>query len=367
MANIFLIKESRGSNVVMFIDNFYALLITRQPISYADIIYRVDPNVPNGYFKNHKISSYGDGKLYSPLKKAVSIVCKELKSRFPGSIVDNGKSKGKTFTYVGETDDPLAEDRKCYRQQTVEDYVRFCKGTVGLLPSGWFSAFFEDTNLLLETRRDAEAGKIIVGSAHDLRLLNIHLLPVLYKAISDHAVVKFNYKPYGKDSVCVVLHPQFLKEYNGRWYVLGQIANESHDVKFYPIDRICSGITTVENIEYLQAPAGYFREYFSNIIGITHTKDRKAFDIVIRTHTAYYHGLVTTKPFHHSQEELLPYGLHEDGEYGMIKIHVEPTVEFVSKIISLGANIEVMSPHGVRQQVAKAVAKLSSMYAKQEL
>ena len=363
MANIFLTNESRGSNVSMFINSFYELLMTRQPVGYADIIYHTDSGYPDGYFKKNKISSY---ELYSPLKKAVSIVYKELNLRFPGSLKNNGKNKGKTFTYIGEIDDPLAEDRKHYRQQTIEDYVRFCKGTVGLLPSEWFSAFFEDTNLLLEAKRDDEAGNVIVGAAHVLKLLNIHLLHVLYKAISDHAVVKFNYKPYGKNSVSVVLHPQYLKEYNGRWYVLGQIADESHDVGFYPIDRITSEITNVDTIEYLQAPAGYYREYFRDIIGITHTKDHKAFDIIVRTHSVYYHGLVTTKPFHHSQEELTPYGIHEDGEYGEIKLHVEPTVEFVSRIISLGAHIEVVSPHGVRQQVAKTVAKLSSMYAKQE-
>lgn len=363
MANIFLIRGSRGSDVSMFVDSFYELLMTRQPVGYADIIYRTDPTIPDGYFKHHTISSY---RLYCPLKKAVSRVRDELKLRFPGSFIENEKNKGKAFQYIGKIDDPLAEDRKHYRQQSVEDYVRFCKAAVGLLPKGWFSAFFKDTNLLLEAKRDAEAGNVIVGAAHDLKLLNIHLLPVLYKAISEHAVVKFNYKPYGKKSVSVVLHPQYLKEYNGRWFILGQIADESLDVRIYPIDRITSEITNVDNIEYLQAPAGYYREYFNNIIGITHTKGRKAFDIIVRTHSAYYHGLVTTKPFHHSQEELVPYGIHEDGEYGEIKLHVEPTVEFVSRIISLGANIEVVSPHGVRVQVAKTVAKLSSMYAKQE-
>ena len=363
MANIFLISGSHVSDVSMFVNSFYELLMTRHPVGYADIIYHTDSRYSDGYFKKNKICSYD---LYSPLKKAVSIVRNELNLRFPGSFVDNGKNKGKAFRYIGEIDDPLAEDRKHYRQQSVEDYVRFCKGTVGLLPKGWFSAFFEDTNLLLEAKRDAVAGNVIVGAAHDLRLLNIHLLPVLYKAISDHAVVKFNYKPYGKNSVSVVLHPQYLKEYNGRWYVLGQIADGSLVVRFYPIDRITSEITNVDNIEYLQAPAGYYRDYFSDIIGITHTKDLRAFDIVIRTHSAYYHGLITTKPFHHSQVELVPYGIHEDGEYGEIKLHVEPTVEFVSRIISLGANIEVVSPHGVRVQVAKTVAKLSSMYAKQE-
>ena len=363
MTNIFLVSGTRNSDVSLFVAGFYELLMTRRPVSYADVIYHTDSNIPVGYFRNHKLSSY---ERYSSLKKAVSIVHNEFSIRFPGSLVDNGKHKGKSFQYVGEIDDPLAEDRKHFRQQTVEDYVRFCKGAVGLLPTGWFSAFFEGTNLLLDTKRDAEAGNMIVGSAHDLKLLNIHLLPVLYKAITDHLVIRFDYKPYDKDSISVVLHPQYLKEYNGRWFILGQVADESLEVKSVPVDRIHSEITTADNIDYLEAPAGYYREYFKDIIGVMHTKNRKAFDIVIRTHSAYHHGLVTTKPLHNSQEELVPYGRHEDGEYGEIRIQVEPTVELVGRIISLGANLEVVSPSEVRQQVAETVAGLAARYATQE-
>lgn len=363
MANIFLVNGTRNSDVSIFVASFYELLMTRLPVSYADVIYHTDLSIPADYFKNHTLSSYD---RYSPLKKAVSIVRNELNLRFPGSFTDNGRKKGKSFRYIGKIDDPLSEDRKHYRQQTIEDYVRFCKGAVNLLPQGWFSAFFEGTNLLLEAKREAEAGNITVGSTHDLKLQNIHLLPILYKAITDHTVVKFDYKPYDKDSVSVVFHPQYLKEYNGRWFILGQIADGSLEVKSYPIDRITSRITTVDNITYIKAPAGYYHEYFKDIIGVMHTKNRKAFDIVIRTHSAYYHGLVTTKPFHNSQEELLPYGIHDDGEYGEIKIHVEPTVELVGRIISLGANLEVVFPFGVRQQVANTVAELSKRYATHE-
>lgn len=360
MANIFLVSDSRGSNVAMFVESFYGLLMTRRPVSYADIVYHTDPGVPADYFDSHTISSYD---LYSPLKKAVSLVRKELDSRFPGSVADNGKAKGKTFRYVGEADDPLAEDRKHYRQQTVEDYARFCKGAVGFLPEGWFSAFFEDTGLLLEAKRDAESGNIVVGGARDAGLRNVSLLPVLYSAITDHAAVRFEYKPYDSEAFGVALHPQYLKEYNGRWFLLGQTADENLEVKSYPVDRIVSGITRDPGIEYVQAPPGYYREYFRDIVGVLHAKDRKALDIVIRTHSAYHHGLVTTKPFHHSQKETVPYGTHEDGEYGEVTVHVEPTVDLIGRIMSLGAGLEVMSPPQARLMAAEAADKLSARYA----
>ena len=199
----------------------------------------------------------------------------------------------------------------------------------------------------------------------------IHYLPLkpfslIHPHFQVHQQDSENKQHQYQELLLVLLHPQYLKEYNGRWFVLGQIADDSHKVKSYPIDRITSEITEVGDVSYIPASAGYYREYFKNIVGISHTKNRKAFDIVVRTHSAYHHGLVTTKPFHHSQRELSSYGLHKDGEYGEIVMYVEPTPEFVGKIISLGANLEVISPPGVRQQVMETVAELSARYSSQE-
>ena len=359
-SNIFLSDETYVS---MYVEVVYRLLMKRRPVTYSDAVCEAC-GLPEGYFIKNKIdlAEYH----YRSLTKAFPAVVNAINERFPGSVVNNGKHKGKAYTYIGELDNPLSEERKHYRQQTIEDYVRFCKGTIGFLPSGWFSSFFEETNLLLETKRDAEAGNVFVDGAHDLRLKNIRLLPILYKAISEQTVIKFDYKPYDKDSIKVIFHPQYLKEYNDRWFVLGQVADETLEVKTYPIDRIISDIEVVNDIVYVPAPVGFYKEYFKDIIGVRHTKNRKAFDIVIRTHSAYHHGLVTTKPFHHSQEELVPYGIHEDGEYGEVCIHVEPTIELVGRIVSLGANLEVVSPIGVRRQVAETVAELSARYAQHE-
>ena len=354
--NIFLSDESYIS---MYVDVVYRLLMTRKPISYSDVVCDVY-NLPSDYFFKHKIDL--PEYHYRSLTKAFPAVVGAISEQYPGSIVDNGKHKGKAYTYVGEIDDPLAEDRKHFRQQTVEDYVRFCKGAVGLLPAGWFSAFFEETNLLLEAKREAEAGNIVVGAAHDMQLQNVRLLPVLYNAITNKKVIQFDYKPYDKEPFCVSLHPQYLKEYNGRWFVLGQTDGDMTEVKTYPIDRIISKIIELDDRNYVSAPAGFYREYFRDIVGVRHTKNRKAFDIVIRTHSIYHHGLVTTKPFHHSQLERTPFGVHEDGEYGEIQIHVEPTVELVGKIVSLGSNLEVISPKGVRKQIADTIAEMLSRY-----
>lgn len=355
MANIFLNRES---TLQTFIDIFYNLLIQRSPISYIDIIYEADPNINKDYFKNHTINSY---EHHSTLKKAVRKVNEELESRYPGCIKTNDKRKGKTYQYIGTEDDPLRDDRKHSRQQTIEDYVKFCKGTIGLLPKGWFPSFFEGTNLLLEAKREIESDCIPIETSRDTQLKNIELLPSLYNAIVQRRVISFEYSPFDKAAYKVTLHPQYLKESNKRWFLLGLDAN-NEELKIIPIDRISSSPEQQTTIDYIPAPKGFYREYFQNIVGIRHAKDGRAKEIHIRTYTPYFHGLVKTKPFHHSQTELKPFGKHEEGKYGEFSIYVEPTDELMGKIVSLGGKIELISPPEVRKQAQDYVAELSSRY-----
>jgi hypothetical protein len=97
---------------------------------------------------------------YGELKKAFPEVLKALEKACPGCIKDNGLNKGKAYRYIGDNDDPLSEERKAVVQKSVEDYVAFCKASAGILPASWFSSFFENTQLLLDTNRESKDGEV---------------------------------------------------------------------------------------------------------------------------------------------------------------------------------------------------------------
>ena len=250
---------------------------------------------------------------YGELKKAFPDVLKALDKACPGCIEDNGLSKGKAYRYVGENDDPLLEERKAIVQKSVEDYVEFCKASVGILPASWFSSFFENTQLLLDTNKESKDGEVSI---------NIELLPKFYKAIANKQVLRFNYQRFGQDSFTLTFHPQFIKEYNGRWFVFGDADREPYKAYNIPLDRIVGDISEVNDIEYIPAPKGFYQDFFYNIIGVTREKEAKLEQVVIRTKTEYQHGLLLTKPLHHSQKESLPFGKYEDGEYGEVTLTV---------------------------------------------
>lgn len=342
-----------------FVNLIYTELMKREFVSYADIL-ALYCKRPKGYYEK-KACNREPG--YGELKKAFPEVLKALGKSCPGCIEDNGQSKGKAYRYVGESNDPLSEERKAIVQKSVEDYVSFCKASAGILPASWFTSFFENTQLLLDTHRDTQDGKVPIISSLEQILTNIDLLPLFYKAISNKQVLQFAYQPFGQEPFELIFHPQFIKEYNGRWFVFGDANREPFKAYNVPLDRIAGKLETVEGIEYIPAEKGFYQQFFKNIIGVTHEKDAKVETVVIRTKTEYQHGLLLTKPLHHSQKETLPFSEHDCQWYGEVTLTIEPNRELRGKIMLYGENLEVMQPQPLREQIKEILAKQLENYS----
>lgn len=251
----------------LFAHYVYEELRKREFVSLVDVLciyYKRDKS----YYDLH---TYSSDKAYIQLKKAFPEVVKALEKVEPGSVIDNGKTgKGKGYRYVGKDDDPLAAERQAIVQKSIEDYVDFCKASAGIMPASWFSSFFENTQLLLDTERESKDGNALIRSSLEQNLTNIHLLPVFYKAITDHQVLRFSYQRFGQEPFELTFHPQFLKEYNGRWFVFGNAerirVNENGETTTeifnsynVPLDRIVGEVSMIDNIDYIPAEPGFYQ------------------------------------------------------------------------------------------------------------
>ena len=341
-----------------FVNLIYMELMKREFVSYADVL-ALYCGRPKGYYKKYAcISEPVNGEL----KKAYPEVLKALEKACPGCIEDNGLSKGKAYRYIGDNDDPLAEERKAVVQKSVEDYVAFCKASAGILPASWFSSFFENTQLLLDTNRESKDGEVRICSGLEQNLTNIDLLPVFYKAIANKQVLSFDYQPFGQELFTLTFHPQFIKEYNGRWFVFGEADREPYQAYNVPLDRIVGEVSEVNDVEYIPAPKGFYQHYFKNIIGVTHEEDSKVEQVVIRTKSEYQHGLLLTKPLHHSQKETMPFSEHDGQWYGEVTLTIEPNRELRGKILMYGEGLEVMEPLLLREQLMTTIRMQRDQY-----
>ena len=110
------------------------------------------------------------------------------------------------------------------------------------------------------------------------------------------------------------------------------------------------------------SPKGYYQQFFKNIIGVTHEKGAKVEEVIIRTKTEYQHGLLLTKPLHHSQKETLPFGEHDGQWYGEVMLTIEPNRELRGRILLYGNYLEVISPLSLRMQVIEILKKQMEQY-----
>ena len=345
-----------------FADIFYSELMKREFVTLADIMC-LQYGRPKGFYYHNPKHTLSSEVGYGELKKASSELIRALDKVSPGCIENNGKTgKGKAYRYVGESDDPLAEERKAVVQKSVEDYVAFCKASAGILPASWFSSFFENTQLLLDTNRESKDGEVRICSGAEQNLTNIDLLPVFYKAIANKQVLRFDYQPFGQEPFTLVFHPQFIKEYNGRWFVFGEANREPYQAYNVPLDRIVGEVSEVDGVEYIPAPKGFYQDFFNNIIGVTHEKGAKVEEVIIRTKTEYQHGLLLTKPLHHSQKEALPFGEHDGQYYGEVRLTIEPNRELRGRILLYGQNLEVISPLSLREQIKDIIRQQMDTY-----
>lgn len=347
-----------------FVNILYDELMKREFVTLADIMC-IKRRKPKGFYDNNPKATLSKEKFYGDLKKASSELIKALEQAYPGCIEDNGKmGKGKAFRYIGKMDDPFSEERQAIEQKRIEDYVEFCKASAGILPVSWFSSYFENTQLLLDTNREVESGTNHIRSSLEQNLTNIDLLPVFYKAITNKQVLRFDYQRFGQEPFTLTFHPQYLKEYNGRWFVFGEADRAPYQAYNVPLDRVVSEINTIDDIEYIPAPKGFYEDFFNNIIGVTHEKDAKVEEVIIRTKTEYQHGLLLTKPLHHSQEETLPFGEHDGGNYGEVRLKIEPNRELCGRILLYGESLEVMQPRSLRDKIEETLKKMVEQYEK---
>ena len=123
-------------------------------------------------------------------------------------------------------------------------------------------------------------------------------LKEILNAIENKIVLRIHYQKFGdNESKPHTLHPYLLKEYQNRWYVLGDHHDKARFITF-ALDRI-EQIDLINEMDYRENSTFNHDEYFKNTIGITYT-GAPAEKITIKVE-ADFAPYFLTKPLHHSQ------------------------------------------------------------------
>ncbi len=241
---------------------------------------------------------------------------------------------------------PLSHAEAQQLQQAIITLTRFR----GLPQYNWVEEVI--TNLEYRFNLDGKSVGVVCFEQNPL-LEGLEHLGTLIDAATARQVLKISYHTYknGGRDMDFIIHPYYLKQYNNRWFLFGR-NDETGQITVNALDRI-KGIEPMGDIAYIAADID-FDHYFDTIVGVTVPDDPTVQTVVFRT-TEKRYPYIVSKPLHPSQRVV-------DRKQCILQIEVAPNFELEQKLLSFGADIEVLAPEALREQMMKKVEDAYKKY-----
>lgn len=222
-----------------------------------------------------------------------------------------------------------------------------------------FSMFKEMNGVIqkLEDSVQSVQQKSIIHLDKNERLKGLEFIDILYQSILNKKVLAIQYKSFKAiESNRYIIHPQLLKEYNNRWFL---ICYNKQKIMNLALDRMES-IEIEENIAYFDKDIDS-EKYFSEVIGVTVSQNQRGQNVIFSI-THKHAPYVITKPLHHTQEII-----DEDENGVTFKICVQLNFELERVILGLGDFITIIKPRRLKDRIRKTYLQAIENYKNEEI
>ena len=175
------------------------------------------------------------------------------------------------------------------------------------------------------------------------------LIPLIQKK----KVIKIRHQSFWREEIAeFTVHPYYLKEYKGRWYLVG-FAEERDAIRIFGLERVVS----IEPLALKRFTSKLFNpeSFFEKFIGIN-VPEGLPEKIVLRfkNNSGKY---IQTQPMHSSQKLIRESGGEHDFSF-----HLCINWELIGKVLSWQDNLEVLSPDGFREKIKSIIGSMAKSY-----
>lgn len=193
---------------------------------------------------------------------------------------------------------------------------------------------------------------------------NRYLLQVL-EAMRENRVIHICYQDFfDQEAREILIQPWLVKVFKRRWYVVGPMENRQETVspnqdsiQRYALDRI-KHIETIEKT--FKMPSKFSaNDYFSEAFGIIVDKeDYNVETIRLKVYdTNHRRDYLRSLPLHWTQQET-----EQHSHYSVFEIRLAPTYDFMQELLSMGSEVEVVSPDYVRKEMEWHISEMMAKY-----
>lgn len=189
---------------------------------------------------------------------------------------------------------------------------------------------------------DAQIEQVIAFEENEF-LKGLEFLNPLIQYIKNKTQLSITYKNFkSSESVVWNVSPYFLKRYNQRWFLFGQVKGFD-SITNIALDRI-EGLS-ISNSKYLVNTNYNWEEYFDDMIGVSKPPD-KELTVIKLWFSKEQAPYIETKPIHSSMKPL-----KEEGNGYITSIEVIPNYELESLILSFGERCKVLEPEDLKLRI----------------
>lgn len=234
---------------------------------------------------------------------------------------------------------PLSDEEAQQLQTVILTLSRFR----GLPSNEWVEEVISNLEWRFNLKGNSEN---LIGFEQNPNLKGINFLAPIIEATSNHQVLKVSYRNYKEkdNDKGLILHPYYVKQYNNRWFLMA-FNNEKHYISNLALDRIVS-IEITEDVPFCPNKNIDFEHFFDDVIGVTIPREEVVKEVIKLQFTPNQYPYVVSKPLHPSQQIL-------DEDNRIITIEVRPNYELDQQILSLGPDVEVLSPQRYREHIIR--------------
>ncbi len=179
------------------------------------------------------------------------------------------------------------------------------------------------------------------------------LTPII-EAMRDSVVIELTYQGFYRESPhAFEIEPYCVKVFNRRWYVVAY--NRYYkEMRTYALDRIQSLRATSES--YVMPSDFDPQDYFCYCFGIISDAECAIETVRIKA-DAHLRKYLLTLPLHHTQQQV-----ESTPDYSILEYTLRPTLDFRQQLLSLGAELEVLSPTWLRELMKKDISAMLDSY-----
>jgi len=240
-------------------------------------------------------------------------------------------------------------------KRTIERYIKTLREKFGIpiykenhLRGGYWLAtdeMSEDINNIIQNMKilaQAEYFQNIIKNSTEFvryfsfsntRFKGFHWLDQLIHAIHNQKTLKISHKKFNENKAHIrFVHPYMLKEYEGRWYLVG-LDKKINEIRNFGIDRIEQVELTSE--QFKKPELNLIKRKYKNVIGLTVYEP----EIVRLRFDKFQKNYFKSQPWHSSAEII-----KETDDYLDVELFVGINHELEQKILSAHYTVKVLYP-----------------------